>query len=123
MLANNEQRGSSESATDTPESVAPNEYLEASGKQNTQEGRNATAFVASLLNQGDTVFLQYDAEREDKYGRTLAYVWLEVPTDPRDIDEVKSKMLNGILLDAGYAAVLSVAPNTAYASLFAEIAA
>lgn len=108
---------------DTPESVAPDEYLEASGKQNTQEGLDATAFVASLLSQDATVFLQYDTEREDKYGRVLAYVWLEKPTDPRDIDEVRSKMLNGILLAEGFATVMPIEPNTAYKSLFAEIAA
>ena len=47
------------------------------------------------------VFLEYDTSREDKYGRTLAYVWLEVPNNTQDTTEVATKMLNGILLEKG----------------------
>ena len=107
----------------TPESVASDEYLESTGKQNTQEGVDASYFVKSIIHEGDGVYLQYDAEREDKYGRTLVYVWLEKPTNSRDIDEVRSKMLNAILLAEGFATVMPIEPNTAYASLLAKIAA
>ena len=107
---------------DTPESVAPKSYLDKTGKENSEEGVSASDFVKTQISEGDTVFLEYDTNREDKYGRTLAYVWLEVPNNTRDTTEVATKMLNGILLANGYAEVMTVAPNVAYASIFAEIA-
>ena len=107
---------------DTPESVAPKSYLDKTGKENSEEGVSASDFVKTQISEGDTVFLEYDTSREDKYGRTLAYVWLEVPNNTQDITEVATKMLNGILLEKGYAEVMTVAPNVAYADIFAEIA-
>ena len=107
---------------DTPESVAPKSYLDKTGKENSEEGVSASDFVKTQISEGDTVFLEYDTSREDKYGRTLAYVWLEVPNNTQDITEVATKMLNGILLEKGYAEVMTVAPNVAYADIFAKIA-
>lgn len=107
---------------DTPESVAPKSYLNKTGKENSEEGVTASDFVKTQISEGDTVFLEYDTSREDKYGRTLAYVWLEVPNNTQDITEVATKMLNGILLEKGYAEVMTVAPNVAYADIFAKIA-
>ncbi len=107
---------------DAPESVAPKSYLDKTGKENSEEGVTASDFVKTQISEGDTVFLEYDTSREDKYGRTLAYVWLEVPNNTQDITEVATKMLNGILLEKGYAEVMTVAPNVAYADIFAKIA-
>ena len=106
---------------DTPESVTPQEYLDKTGKENTAEGVAASEFVHSLVGKGDTIYLQYDIGHEDKYGRTLAYVWLSLPENAYDIDEVKTKMLNGILLEKGYADILCVKPNVSYAKIFKEI--
>jgi micrococcal nuclease len=39
-------------------------------------GREATAFTQRLV-EGKRVRLEYDQQRQDKYGRTLAYVYLE----------------------------------------------
>ena len=107
---------------DTPESVAPKSYLDKTGKENSEEGVTASDFVKTQISEGDVVFLEYDTSREDKYGRTLAYVWLEEPHNARDKTEVATKMLNGILLAKGYAEVMTVAPNVAYADIFAKIA-
>ena len=107
---------------DTPESVAPESYLNKTGKENSEEGVSATEFVKTQISEGDVVFLEYDTNREDNYGRTLAYVWLEEPHNARDKTEVATKMLNGILLAKGYAEVMTVKPNVAYASIFTEIA-
>ena len=107
---------------DSPESVAPKSYLDKTGKENSEEGVSASDFVKTQISEGDTVFLEYDTSREVKYGRTLAYVWLEVPNNTQDITEVATKMLNGILLEKGYAEVMTVAPNVAYADIFAKIA-
>ena len=54
---------------DTPETVDPRRPVECFGKE-------ASAFTTRLL-EGQHVRLEYDQERTDRYGRTLAYVHLE----------------------------------------------
>ena len=56
------------------------------------------------------VKLMYDVGRKDKYGRTLAYVYLS-----------NGVFLNGHLISEGYAKVLTVPPNVKYASLFVKL--
>ena len=53
---------------DTPETVAPDHPIECYGPQ-------ASAYTEHHL-EGRRVELEFDVEREDRYGRTLAYVWL-----------------------------------------------
>lgn len=53
---------------DTPETVDPRRAVEFFG-------REASAFTKRLL-EGQRVRLEYDRERTDRYGRTLAYVYL-----------------------------------------------
>ena len=53
---------------DTPETVSPGRPVEF-------YGREASAFTKRLL-EGRRVRLEYDRERTDRYGRTLAYVHL-----------------------------------------------
>ena len=72
------------------------------------DGWRATMFVFELLEKDPQVKLKYDNEREDKYGRTLAYVYL---TDER--------MLNEILMKEGWAKVMRIPPNTKHAEDFA----
>ena len=52
---------------DTPETVHPNRPIEKFGKE-------ASWFVTNLL-QGESVYLEYDQQRADRYGRTLAYLY------------------------------------------------
>lgn len=52
---------------DTPETVHPNKPVEFYGKE-------ASNFTKNLL-QGESVYLRYDVERTDQYGRLLAYVY------------------------------------------------
>lgn len=87
----------------TPESVAPDE------DRNCEEGKVASREMKSLLN-GKKVYLEFDKEREDKYGRTLAYAYLEDGT-----------MINKYLLEKGYAEVMTIEPNTKYAAEFSSI--
>ena len=54
---------------DTPESVDPRRPVEFFGKE-------ASAFTKRLV-EGKPVRLEYDWERTDRYGRTLAYVHLQ----------------------------------------------
>lgn len=103
---------------DTPESVASTEYLERTGKENTQAGINASDFTKTVLENCDVVYLQKDTSDTDRYGRLLRYVWLEVPTDDKDIKEISTKMLNGILVWDGYANVATYPPDTAHQADF-----
>lgn len=54
---------------DTPETKHPQKPVEFFGKE-------ASAFTKSLV-EGKTVRLTFDQELTDKYGRTLAYIYLE----------------------------------------------
>lgn len=60
------------------------------------------------LVSGKAVRLEYDEQREDKYGRTLAYVWLG------------SEMINLQLVKEGYGESYNFPPNMKYAEEFDE---
>jgi endonuclease YncB( thermonuclease family) len=88
---------------DTPESVAPNRPDEPYGEE-------ASKF-AELHLDGETVRLAGDAEPRDRYGRMLAYVWLDDGT-----------FWNALLVAEGYAQQLTIPPNVTYAGLFRRLA-
>ncbi len=73
-------------------------------------GWQATMFVFKLLEQDPQVKLKYDEVREDKYGRTLAYVYLP-----------DGRMLNEVLLQEGWAETMRIAPNTRHADEFKRL--
>ena len=80
----------------TPESVSADE------NKNCEEGRLASQYTKSLFSEGQTVYLEYDNDCCDKYGRILAYVWLSEPTEECSDDYMKKKyMLNAKLLSDG----------------------
>lgn len=84
---------------DTPETVHPILGVECFGKA-------ASAFTERSL-EGRVVRLEFDAERLDRYERTLAYVW-------------RDGMFNAELVRRGYATAYPYPPNTRYADLFAS---
>ena len=86
---------------DTPESVAPGQPVECFGKK-------ASRFTTALL-EGERVELRYGAERRDRYGRLLAYVYL------------RDRFVNAELVRLGYATTLEIAPNVDYAERFARL--
>lgn len=100
---------------DTPESVASQEYLDRTGKENTEAGKTASEYTKSLLADYHEVYLQKDTSDTDRYGRLLRYVWLEVPEDCNDVKELATKCLNGILVRNGYAEIATYKPDTKYA--------
>ena len=57
---------------DTPETVHPTKPVERFGKE-------ASAFTRRMV-EGKKVRLEYDQDTKDRYGRTLAYVYLEDDT-------------------------------------------
>ncbi len=96
---------------DTPESVASQDYLDRTGKENSEAGLDASAYVKELLD-GKQVWFEYDAGREDRYGRVLAYVYFEQGGKP--------VMLNKHLLDEGLAQTMTIQPNVAHQDEFAD---
>ncbi|MBI2710634.1 MAG: thermonuclease family protein [Actinobacteria bacterium] len=91
---------------DTPETVKPGTPVQCWGPE-------ASRHTKALLPAGTRVRLVRDAEVRDRYGRLLAYVW-------RSRDD---RFVNADLVAGGWARVLSIEPNTAYASAFAAAAA
>ena len=91
---------------DTPESVAPEDYY----KDNTKEGKMVSDIVKEKLKEGDRLSVEYDVQTEDKYGRTLAYLYFSDGT-----------MVQDWLLQNGYAQTMTIQPNSKYAEHFAEI--
>ena len=95
---------------DTPESVASDEYLEASGKENTKEGKDISNIMKEKLTAGTTLFLEFDVEKYDKYDRVLAYAYFE-----------DGEMVQEYLLKNGYAKVMTIEPNVAHSDRFVAL--
>lgn len=81
-----------------------------------EQGKRATKKLKELCLHKQ-VYLEYDKGKTDRYGRTLAYLWLK---DPHNGAEISQDMINYLLVREGYAEILEVKPNTRYASLFKE---
>ncbi len=86
---------------DTPESVAPGQPVECFGKK-------ASRFTEALV-QGERVELRFGAEQRDRYGRLLAYVYLD------------DRFVNAELVRLGFARTLEIAPNVDFAERFARL--
>ena len=87
---------------DTPESVHPNK------EKNNEYGTLASKYTKSKLEK-KSVSLEFDVQERDKYGRLLAYVYLD------------GKMYNKTLLEDGYAQVATYPPNVKYVDDFLKI--
>ena len=87
---------------DTPESVHPD------SNKNTKDGITASEYTKSMLS-GKYVSLELDVQERDKYGRILAYVYLD------------GQMYNKMLLKEGYAKVAIFPPNVKYVEEFKNL--
>lgn len=95
---------------DAPESVNPDE------SKNTEDGREARAWLKGSLPKGTRVWLVKDVSDTDKYGRYLRYVWV---ADPNEVDADPTKdMLNALIVASGHAVAKDFPPDTAYSQLF-----
>ncbi|WP_051276380.1 thermonuclease family protein [Desulfovirgula thermocuniculi] len=72
-------------------------------------GREAKAYTERQLS-GRQVWLEFDVQERDKYGRLLAYIWLEPPSTGSE-EEDRANMYNARLLLEGYAQVMTVPPT------------
>jgi micrococcal nuclease len=87
---------------DTPETVDPDEPVQCFGPQ-------ASSFNHRLV-EGRRVELAFDAERRDKYGRLLAYVYLP-----------DGRLVEAMLARQGLARTLTIPPNDSKAALFERL--
>lgn len=87
---------------DTPETVHPQKGPES-------YGREASDYTKSLL-EGKRVRLEFDLDSLDRYGRLLAYVYLE-----------NGLFVNAELVRKGYAQVATFPPNVKYAEHFLKL--
>ena len=87
---------------DTPESVHSDE------SKNTKEGVMVSDYTKKMLTD-KKVGLEFDVSKRDKYGRLLAYVYLD------------GEMYNKILLKEGYARVATYPPNVKYVDEFVKL--
>ena len=100
---------------DTPEVHYSNKLLRDSKKSGTdikdiqQLGKQASDFTKKLVGR-KKVWLEFDVERKDKYGRLLAYVYLEDGT-----------FVNAEIMKEGYGQVMTIPPNVKYADYFAKL--
>lgn len=73
------------------------------------QGKKATLHLKSLVPEGSKVYLEFDVEPRDRYGRYLAYIFLP-----------DGSMLNELIVRNGYASPMTYPPNVKYAELFRE---
>jgi len=86
----------------TPETKHPTKGVEHFGKEASEANRK--------LVDGKTVRLEFDVQEQDRYGRLLAYVYLEEGT-----------FVNAWLVENGYTAVMTVPPNVKHQDLFLRL--
>jgi micrococcal nuclease len=100
---------------DTPESSRNNRAKDIAARTGqdletiVQQGKLSSAFTKNLL-EGRTVRIEWDVQRTDRWGRNLAYLWLD------------GKMANLEIVRAGYADPLTIAPNVRYSEKFVQAA-
>lgn len=95
----------------TPESTARTEPY----------GKEASEYTKSRL-EGKQVWLQKDVSETDRYGRLLRIVWLDIPKNDMDENEIRTKMFNAELVINGYAEPATYPPDVKYSEFFRKFA-
>lgn len=72
-------------------------------------GQRSYQFTKNLV-EGKAVSLEFDVERQDRYERLLAYVYLKDGT-----------FVNAEIVKQGYASLMTYPPNVKYADLFLKL--
>jgi micrococcal nuclease len=72
-------------------------------------GREASKYTKRLVDS-KRVKLEFDVDKHDRYGRLLAYVYLEDGT-----------FVNARILEDGYGQVMTIPPNVKYADMFLKL--
>lgn len=92
----------------TPESVSSDK------SKNCEEGYVASDYTKSQLTKGMDVYLEYDEDNTDQYGRVLAYLWLSDQVDTASYEDFCKYNYGAILLQNTYCEAVYYAPNGKY---------
>lgn len=98
---------------DTPEAAINNKAKKDSERNRiaiseiVKQGKRSKSFAKSLLAGEQYVLLEFDVRERDHYGRILSYVYLS-----------DGRMVNELMLKAGYASLMTVPPNVKYKDRF-----
>jgi micrococcal nuclease len=100
---------------DTPE-IHESAKLHRDSKKSNQDistikelGQRSYQFTRDLV-EGRAVSLEFDVERQDRYKRLLAYVYLK-----------DGRFVNAEIVRQGYASLMTYPPNVKYADLFLKL--
>ncbi len=96
-------------SSDNPKARKDAEKTGISVEEIVRMGKLSKELTKKLLPKGELVYLEQDVQPTDRYGRTLAYVWLK-----------DGRMLNEVLLLEGYAQVYTIPPNVKYQERFLQ---
>ena len=80
--------------------------------RNTEFGKYASDNTKAIL-EDKSVYLEYDDDMLDKYGRLLAYIYYE--------NDGELIMINAELLETGMAEVMTISPNDKYEKKFNKL--
>lgn len=93
-------------------------------------GQKAHQFTSRWV-LGQTVRLEFDQQRRDKYGRLLAYLYMPFPHPPLsslpragyivNVDGKKWYFINATIIQAGYAKPMAIAPNDKHKAVFQSL--
>lgn len=78
-------------------------------KEKSEYGIKAKEYITNLIND-NSIRIEFDVDKYDRYGRILAYVYLKDGT-----------FINATLIEHGYAMVMTVPPNVKYEQEFVEL--
>ncbi|UTE78466.1 thermonuclease family protein [Rossellomorea sp. KS-H15a] len=84
-------------------------------------GKEASNYTTEKL-EGKTVWLQKDVSETDRYNRSLRLIWLEIPKDEMNEEEIRTKMFNADLVLNGYAEPSTYNPDMKYSDYFVKFA-
>lgn len=104
-------------SVDCEESKASQDYLEKTDKTNNEFGLLSEEYLNRTLDPyvNEYIYLEYDVELTDNYGRTLAYVWLEP-----NMDDMMN-CLNALIIKDGYGKEMTIEPNIKYSEKFSDL--
>lgn len=88
---------------------------------NTPEGDEASKYVKGLLPEGTRVYLEYDEERTDRYGRTLAYLWTSNQLDTNSFEDFCKYNVGAVVMQHTYCEAMYVKPNGKYYDWYKQL--
>ena len=85
------------------------ESVHSDASKNTPEGEAASTYLKEFLADTECLWLEFDKDPQDDYGRALAYVWLS-----DEGSNIEEDLLNGVIIKSGHGELMTIEPNTKY---------